>query len=91
MKSSNLKWFSAGILTFTLAAATTLAAPSFAQAPMTLAQTAIENDELVEDDDSDWGWLGLLGLIGLAGLAGRSRKERPTTYQDPNAPGSSYR
>jgi MYXO-CTERM domain-containing protein len=26
-----------------------------------------------DDDDSNWGWLGLLGLIGLAGLLGRDR------------------
>jgi MYXO-CTERM domain-containing protein len=25
------------------------------------------------DNDRDWGWLGLLGLIGLAGLRGRRR------------------
>ena len=24
-----------------------------------------------DDDDMDWGWIGLLGLIGLAGLMGR--------------------
>jgi MYXO-CTERM domain-containing protein len=24
-----------------------------------------------EDDNFDWGWLGLLGLLGLAGLAGK--------------------
>lgn len=26
------------------------------------------------DNDMDWGWLGLLGLIGLAGLRGRDRE-----------------
>lgn len=26
------------------------------------------------DDDMDWGWLGLLGLVGLAGLRKRSRE-----------------
>jgi MYXO-CTERM domain-containing protein len=35
-----------------------------------------------EDDDFDWGWLGLLGLLGLAGLAKKNRQE-PTAYRDP--------
>lgn len=26
-----------------------------------------------DDNDFDWGWLGLLGLLGLAGMRGRSR------------------
>jgi hypothetical protein len=26
-----------------------------------------------DDDNMDWGWLGLLGLLGLAGLRGRNR------------------
>lgn len=34
-----------------------------------------------EDNNFDWGWLGLLGLLGLAGLAGR--KEEPTRYREP--------
>lgn len=25
------------------------------------------------DNDTDWGWLGLLGLVGLAGMMGRGR------------------
>jgi MYXO-CTERM domain-containing protein len=28
-----------------------------------------------EDDDQDWGWLGLLGLAGLLGLMPRKKKE----------------
>ncbi|HBB32902.1 MAG TPA: hypothetical protein DDZ80_25975 [Cyanobacteria bacterium UBA8803] len=48
-----------------------------------------------EDDDMDWGWLGLLGLAGLAGLAGRKRNE-PARYADPDPDvrvraGSDYR
>jgi MYXO-CTERM domain-containing protein len=41
-----------------------------------LAQEATEGDAAAtttQDDDSDWGWIGLLGLAGLAGLAGRRR------------------
>ena len=26
-----------------------------------------------EDDDTDWGWIGLLGLAGLAGLIPKKR------------------
>jgi hypothetical protein len=38
-----------------------------------------------EDDDFDWGWLGLLGLIGLAGLAGGKKREEPTAYREPTS------
>ncbi|WP_017318904.1 WGxxGxxG family protein [Mastigocladopsis repens] len=41
-----------------------------------------------DDNNFDWGWLGLLGLLGLAGLAGRKRNEEPTRYRDPNAVGT---
>lgn len=27
----------------------------------------------VNDNNVDWGWLGLLGLLGLAGLTGRNK------------------
>jgi LPXTG-motif cell wall-anchored protein len=29
-----------------------------------------------EQDNFDWGWIGLFGLIGLAGLMGRKRDTR---------------
>ena len=32
-------------------------------------------DNTNQDNDFDWGWLGLLGLAGLAGLAGRKRND----------------
>ncbi|WP_127530348.1 WGxxGxxG family protein [Paenibacillus kobensis] len=35
---------------------------------------ALAND----DNDFDWGWLGLLGLIGLAGMRSRSRERERT-------------
>ncbi|NJO39743.1 MAG: WGxxGxxG-CTERM domain-containing protein [Cyanobacteria bacterium CRU_2_1] len=41
-------------------------------------------DVVEEDNDFDWGWLGLLGLLGLAGLAGRKRDDH-TVYRDPNS------
>ncbi|MBP3962842.1 WGxxGxxG-CTERM domain-containing protein [Paenibacillus sp. DLE-14] len=30
-----------------------------------------------DDNDMDWGWLGLLGLIGLAGLRSRNHDRNP--------------
>jgi MYXO-CTERM domain-containing protein len=27
-----------------------------------------------DDDDTDWGWIGLLGLVGLLGLRKRDNK-----------------
>lgn len=41
-----------------------------------------------QEDDFDWGWLGLIGLFGLAGLAGRKRNDEPTRYRDPSTPGA---
>ncbi len=42
-----------------------------------------------DNNDFDWGWLGLTGLLGLAGLAGKKRREEGTVYRDPNAVGTS--
>lgn len=39
-----------------------------------------------QDNDFDWGWLGLLGLIGLAGLA--RKREEPARYREPNEVGT---
>ena len=41
----------------------TTALPPVAPAPTTA--------DAEQDDDSDWGWIGLLGLAGLAGLRRR--------------------
>ncbi|SFT05908.1 WGxxGxxG family protein [Paenibacillus sp. BC26] len=30
-----------------------------------------------DDNDFDWGWLGLLGLLGLAGLRSRNHDRNP--------------
>jgi MYXO-CTERM domain-containing protein len=38
-----------------------------------------------DDNDMDWGWIGLLGLIGLAGLA-RRREPVVTTRTTPVGP-----
>ena len=62
-------------------------------APLTLSASAqvgtgAEPEGIIyrtEDDNNfDWGWLGLLGLIGLAGLAGKKRQE-PAAYREPTS------
>jgi LPXTG-motif cell wall-anchored protein len=36
----------------------------------------LTTDPVVADDnENNWGWIGLLGLLGLAGLMGRNRNE----------------
>ena len=35
----------------------------------------VQSADTNNDDDFDWGWLGLLGLAGLAGLAGKKHRE----------------
>lgn len=39
-----------------------------------------------EDDDTDWGWLGLLGLLGLAGLIPKKRRVEVQEFRDTNRP-----
>lgn len=43
--------------------------------PAAIAQDDVRTTQ-VQDDDFDWGWIGLLGLIGLAGLMRRDRVDR---------------
>ncbi|BAZ09023.1 hypothetical protein NIES4071_08290 [Calothrix sp. NIES-4071] len=50
------------------------------------AQVIVEREGIYEDNDFNWGWLGLIGLVGLAGLAGK-KQETTTAYQEPNRPG----
>ena len=57
---------------------TGLLAISLAVIPFTASSQAQVGDEPVtvvetEENDFDWGWLGLLGLLGLAGLAGKNK------------------
>lgn len=35
-----------------------------------------------EDNNFDWGWLGLLGLLGLAGLAGKNKHRDTNTHRE---------
>jgi LPXTG-motif cell wall-anchored protein len=53
----------------------TLSASAQVNTPSAEPEGVYEND----DNNSDWGWLGLLGLIGLAGLGGKKRHENITT------------
>jgi MYXO-CTERM domain-containing protein len=36
-----------------------------------------------DDDDMDWGWVGLLGLAGLLGLRRRDRVDHVDTTRRP--------
>lgn len=48
---------------------------AFAQTNTNNASTGANTPRTVvrEDDDTDWGWIGLLGLAGLAGLMPKKR------------------
>mgnify|MGYP003547174575 FL=1 len=77
MKLSHLyKLSGAGLL------ATSLAVIPFSA--LGQAQTETDSTEVVttEDDNSDWGWLGLLGLLGLAGLAGKNKHRDNSTHRE---------
>lgn len=90
MKSNFITTIGAGVLTLSMgilpltlsAQAQTTTEPGVNTAP----RTTTYDDR--NDNDFDWGWLGLLGLAGLAGLAGKKRDNEPTAYRDPNAPGA---
>lgn len=75
MTFSSLRKFLASILLTMGLLVAGFAAPAFAQVTDDPATTVTTDD----DNDFDWGWLGLLGLIGLAGLAGRRDRDRVTT------------
>lgn len=78
MKSSSLfKVTAVSLLT-----AVTMILPLTLSANAQVTAPGVEAVEVYEDDDFDWGWLGLIGLAGLAGLAGKKRSE-PTAYRDP--------
>lgn len=61
---------SAAALAFLVCSSGTLKAQTPTDTPRATNQTDIR-----QDDDSDWGWLGLLGLAGLGGLAGRRERD----------------
>ena len=78
MKFANLKGITRfGVLVLVLASTTVL--PAFAQNNNRNDNARTddrrpETTRVVEqDNDTDWGWLGLLGLLGLAGLLPKKR------------------
>ncbi len=93
MKISNLSKF-VGVSVFAASVAVApLTLPASAQtntAPDTYNSTSqgAGNAGYENDNDFDWGWLGLLGLAGLAGLA-RRKHEEPARYRDPQEVGGS--
>jgi MYXO-CTERM domain-containing protein len=57
-----------------IAALSLLAVPTLAQTTQPAPEQPATEPALTpaDDDDYDWGWLGLLGLLGLAGLIRRN-------------------
>lgn len=43
-----------------------------------------QTTRVVEEDDTDWGWIGLLGLLGLAGLIPKKRSIEVKGVRDAN-------
>jgi hypothetical protein len=81
MKISNLtKFVGTGLLTASVVVLP-FNVPAWAQSNTTGDNTTTTTaptqgvDNTQQDNDFDWGWLGLLGLAGLAGLAGRKRPD----------------
>ena len=79
MKFSNLsKIVGAGVLAASVAVVP-FNLPASAQSNTAPGNTTTAPNQTVDntnqDNDFDWGWLGLLGLAGLAGLAGRKRND----------------
>lgn len=65
----------------TLAFGTTASAQEAADEAM---DATYENEDVdVEDDDTDFGWIGLLGLAGLAGLLKRPERAVVSVHDAP--------
>ena len=97
MKFSKLsKFISAGVIAASVATVPfnlPASAQSNTSSDTTTTNTRQGDDNTYADQDNnfDWGWLGLLGLGGLAGLAGRKRHEE-VRYSDPDrARSTTYR
>ena len=77
------------LATSSLAASLALMAPAQASAQTTgdttLRATTTEPIQ-TEDNDRDWGWLGLLGLLGLAGLR---KRPAPVVHETVRTTGTS--
>lgn len=88
MKRSNLsKVVGAGILTLNLAILP-LSLPASAQSNAESNTPTVDTTPLqeTEDDNNNWGWLGLIGLVGLVNLF---RKSKPPVRHEPDVAGRS--
>jgi MYXO-CTERM domain-containing protein len=87
MKSLNLKGITR-IGALSLVLALTGAVPAFAQNNANSVRTEERRTETTrvvnQDDDTDWGWLGLLGLLGLTGLLPKKRSIEVKGVRDVN-------
>ena len=54
-----------------------------AQQPDTSSRQTASPNEANNDNDRDWGWVGLLGLAGLLGLRRRDNTEPVETLRRP--------
>lgn len=63
--------------TIVISAAAFLACSSVTLKAQTPTDTPRETNQtdVRQDDNFNWGWLGLLGLAGLGGLAGRRERD----------------
>lgn len=78
MKSNSIyKIFGASLLTVSIA---TIPFTTSAQAQI---DADPERVVIEEENDFDWGWLGLLGLLGLAGLAGKNKRNHEVRTTEP--------
>jgi hypothetical protein len=73
MKHSHIyKFSSTGLLAIAL---TVIPFKALGQAQTETPRTDSVEVVTREDNNFDWGWLGLLGLLGLAGLAGKNKHQ----------------
>ncbi|MFM2311528.1 MAG: hypothetical protein RLZZ04_804 [Cyanobacteriota bacterium] len=73
------KFSSTGLLAIAL---TVIPFKALGQAQTETPQTDSVEVVTREDNNFDWGWLGLLGLLGLAGLAGKKSHQDSNTHRE---------
>ncbi|PIG91827.1 hypothetical protein CSQ79_19855 [Gloeocapsopsis sp. IPPAS B-1203] len=64
-----------------------LTLPTSAQAVPGVGAGVYEREGVYEDNDFDWGWLGLIGLAGKD----KGRRSDATAYQEPESVRNNYR
>lgn len=92
MKRNLMPGLIAGLLTFgAVTVPFALSASAQTQAPGSTDTTGTQTQtDVADDNDADWGWLGLLGLFGLAGLA-RKRQDPNVRYRESEDVGTTTR